>query len=185
MITKLSIAFALAFAWLALPVQAETGLPEGCANGPERPYVCDIGSPRILSMNGFEEILEKNAAVRATVRRIGMPDRAEVQRVRVREPWSSWEVRTYYRSIDRMFVYGRAFILGSPQVTILRHESRIPQGLWAAWSGDPATRKAQGAAAEAAAAAEKSAEAAERTADLAEAMADDAAAEFPKSLMKP
>ncbi|MFP6665658.1 MAG: hypothetical protein VCC00_15805 [Deltaproteobacteria bacterium] len=158
--------------------------PEGCGDNPDRPYVCDIGAPRTLSMQGFDNVMEKNDALRATVARIGKPDRAEIQRIRVAAPWSQWELRTYYRSLDRMFVYGRAFVLGSPEITLLRHESRIPGAMWEHWRGNPAIRKAKAAAERAAVAAERSAKAAERTARLAEAIADDAAADFPKRLMK-
>lgn len=174
------LASALPFAASAAPLDTT----EGCGNNPERPYVCDIGPPKVLSMASFEEVLEKNAAISATVARIGMPDRVEVQRVRVREPWSEWETRVYYRSLDRLFIFGRAYILGVPQVTLLRHESRIPKATWAMWGGAPESRAARSAADRAADAAERSADAAERTARLAEAMADDAAAEFPKKLMK-
>jgi hypothetical protein len=177
----------IAFAIATVPTgvrAAPVSTTEGCGNNPDRPYVCDVGSPRTLSMRGFDEVMEKNSALRATVARLGKPDRAEIQRVRVREPWSEWELRTYYRSLDRMFVYGRAFILSNPEVTLLRHESRIPEAMWAMWDGDPATRAATNAAELAAAAAERSADEAERTAKLAEAIAEEAAAEFPERLMK-
>jgi hypothetical protein len=164
---------------------ASTDLGEGCNNSPERPYVCDIGTPRVLSRREFAEVLDKNSALRETVKRIGKPDRAEIQRVRVREPWSPWEVRTYYEDLDRMFIYGRAYILGSPVITILRHESRIPRAQIArGGGGGAADRAAQAAAARAAAAAERSAAAAERTARLAEALADDAGDQFSQRLMK-
>ncbi|MDG1959451.1 MAG: hypothetical protein P8K76_11945 [Candidatus Binatia bacterium] len=163
---------------------ASTDLGEGCQNSPERPYVCDIGSPRVLSKREFAEVLDKNSALRETVTRLGKPDRAEIQKVRVREPWSPWEVRTYYEDLDRMFIYGRAYILGSPVITILRHESRIPRTQMARGGGTAADRAAQGAAERAAAAAERSAAAAERTAQLAEALADDAGEQFPRRLMK-
>lgn len=179
-ILMVALATAMPFAASA----AEVDATEGCGNNPERPYVCDIGPPRVLTLASFEEVLAKNAAIRSTVTRIGMPDRVEVQRVRVREPWSEWETRLYYRALDRLFIFGRAYILGSPQITLLRHESRIPRATWAMWGGGPSTRSARSAAERAADAAERSAEAAERTARLAEAMADDAAAEFPKKLMK-
>jgi hypothetical protein len=93
-------------------------------------------------------------------------------------------VRTYYEDLDRMFIYGRAYILGSPVITILRHESRIPRTQMARGGGTAADRAAQGAAERAAAAAERSAAAAERTAQLAEALADDAGEQFPRRLMK-
>lgn len=157
---------------------------DGCGNNPERPYVCDIGTPRVLSSRDFSEVLGKNAALRETVKRLGKPDRAEVQKVRVREPWSQWEVRTYYEDLDRMFIYGRAYILGSPVITILRHESRIPRPPVGRPGTDPVARSAEAAAIRAAAAAERSAAAAERTAQLAAALADDAGDQFPRRMMK-
>ena len=178
---SLSLIFCLVFGAMT-PVMASNDVRgEGCGNNPDRPYVCDIGAPRVLNPREFVEVVDKNQALRETVKRLGKPDRAEIQKVRVREPWSQWEVRTYYNDLDRMFVYGRAYILGSPVITILRHESRIPTTETAL---APADLAAQSAAAQAAAAAERSAAAAEKTARLAQALADDAGEQFPQRLMK-
>jgi len=116
-ITGLSLLFCLLFGLPTAVLAANDIRGEGCGNNPERPYVCDIGAPKVLSKQEFIEVLRKNEALRETVKRLGKPDRAEIQKVRVREPWSQWEVRTYYEDLDRMFVYGRAYILGSPVIT--------------------------------------------------------------------
>jgi len=149
----------------------------------QRPYVCDIGPAEPLSMVSFIQLLQDDGAIRATVARIGMPDAAELQRVLVNDPWVTYEVRTYYRQYDRMFVFGRAFILGNPQVSLLRHEGPIP----AAWlaSRAPIDVEAEALRAEEAAArAEAIADRADRLADRAEAIADAMAADFPRQLQK-
>jgi hypothetical protein len=183
-ITGLSLLFCLLFGLPTAALAASDIRGEGCGNNLERPYVCDIGAPKVLSKQEFIEVLGKNEALRETVKRLGRPDRAEIQKVRVRDPWSQWEVRTYYEDLDRMFVYGRAYILGSPVITILRHESRIPRAQMALAAPDAADLAAESAAVRAAAAAERSAAAAEKTARLAEALADDAGEQFPRRLMK-
>lgn len=149
----------------------------------QRPYVCDIGAAKPLSMVSFVQLLQDDSAIRGTVARIGMPDAAELQRVLVNDPWVSYEVRTYYRDYDRMYVYGRAFILGNPQVSMLRHEGPIPAS-WLA-SRAPIDADAEALRAEEAAArAEAVADRAERLADRAEAIADAMAADFPRRLQK-
>ena len=165
----------------------------------QRPYVCDIGAAEPLSMHSFKELVRKDAALRATVARIGMPDAAELQRVLVNDPWADFEVRIYYRQYNRMYVFGRAFILGNPEVSHLRHEGPIP-ATWLA-SRRPAARSpgaarsAEAAApgleeeevrrAEASAArAEEWAAEVEALADRAEFIADSMAADFPERLRK-
>lgn len=156
----------------------------GCADqSEERPYVCDIGPAEPLSMASFVQMLQDDNALRSTVARIGMPDAAELQRVLVNEPWVSYEVRTYYRKYDRMYVFGRAFVLGNPQVSLLRHEGPIPASWLASRApidADAEARRAEDAAARAEAIAER----AERLADRAESIADAMAADFPRRLQK-
>jgi len=156
---------------------------------PERPYVCDIGPPRPLSMRSFKEVLANDTAVRALVRRIGMPYAVEMQRVRVEDPWYSWEMRAYYPDYDRMYAFGRAFILGVPEVSLMRYEGPIPADRWrvatttvTAPMGDAesAALRAERAAAEAEALADR----AERDADVAESIADQAGREFKRTLYK-
>ncbi|HEY8516969.1 MAG TPA: hypothetical protein VIS07_15780 [Candidatus Binatia bacterium] len=153
---------------------------------PERPYVCDIGPPRPLSMRSFREVLANDQAIRALVKRIGMPYAVEVQRVRVEDPWYSWEVRAYYPEYNRMFAFGRAFILGVPEVSLLRYEGPIPPDRrWPAVTriggdAEDAAARAERAAAEAEALADQ----AERFADRAEAIADQGARDFTRSLYK-
>ncbi|MDG2308146.1 MAG: hypothetical protein P8R42_26515 [Candidatus Binatia bacterium] len=149
----------------------------------ERPYICDVGQPQPLSMTSFVQILQDDAAIRATVARIGMPDAVELQRVLVNDPWLNYEVRTYYRDYDRMYVFARAFVLGNPQVSLLRHEGPIPPHWLASHAPidvDAAARRAEHAAARAEAVAER----AERLADRAESIADAMAADFPRRLQK-
>ncbi len=149
----------------------------------ERPYICDVGPAQPLSMTSFVQLLQGDGALRATVARIGMPDAAELQRVLVNDPWLGYEVRTYYRDYDRMYVFARAFVLGNPQVSLLRHEGPIP-AQWlesrAPIDVDAVALRAEDAAAKAEAVAQR----AERLADRAEAIADAMAEDFPRHLQK-
>ncbi len=158
---------------------------------PERPYVCDVGAPQPLSMRSFKEMLANDGAVRALVRRIGMPYAAEVQRVRVEDPWYTYELRTYYPKYDRMYAFGRAFILGVPEVSLMRYEGPIPTDRWRTAAVVQATSYLGGDAESAAARAERAADEAERLADQAtrfadqaDAVADQAGREFKSSLVK-
>ena len=159
---------------------------------PERPYVCDVGAPKPLSMRGFREILAHDSAVRAVVRRIGMPYAAEMQRVRAESPWFTWELRTYYPSYDRMYAFSRAFILDVPEVSLLRFEGKIPRDRWKTVAAVQQTTYATGGDAEGAAAraeraadeAERLADQATRFADQADAIADQADQGFKRSLVK-
>ena len=181
-----------AVAWILVGLVPAMALAEPAPHGTvwdcegqseERPYVCDVGPAEPLSMASFVQMLQDDAALRATVARIGMPDAAELQRVRVNAPWVSYEIRTYYREYDRMFVFGRAFILGNPEVSLLRHEGPIPAS-WLA-SRAPVDVDAEAIRAEEAAArAEVVASRAERLADRAEAIADSLAEDFPRQLQK-
>lgn len=156
---------------------------------PERPYVCDVGPPTSLSMRSFKEVLARDGSVRALVRRIGMPYAVETQRVRVEDPWYTWELRAYYPKYDRMYAFGRAFILGVPEVSLMRYEGPIPRERW---RETVVTASAIGGDAESAAArAERAAEEAERLADeatrfadRADAIADQADQSFKRGLIK-
>lgn len=163
---------------------AQPGTTWDCAGqSDERPYVCDIGPAEPLSMASFVQMIQDDSAIRATVARIGMPNAVEVQRVLVNAPWVNYEVRTYYRDYDRMYVFGRAFILGNPEVSLLRHEGPIPPQWLAShapFDYEGAARRAE----EAADRAEATADRADRLADRAEAIADAMAADFPKHIQK-
>ncbi|MFM7142571.1 MAG: hypothetical protein ACKO2K_11730 [Alphaproteobacteria bacterium] len=94
----------------------------------ERPYVCDVGLPRPLTPLEFRRLLTRNGAIRRHVGRIGLPDYAEIQKVAVDSPWRPEEIRLYYLDFDRMYSFGRAMILESPEVSILRYQGPIPSG---------------------------------------------------------
>jgi hypothetical protein len=141
-------------------------------------------------MRSFKEILANDGAVRALVRRIGMPYAVEMQRVRVEDPWYTWEVRAYYPAYDRMYAFGRAFILNVPEVSLMRYEGKIPRNRWktavlttsatVGTDADSAAARAELAAEEA----ERLADQATRFADRAEAIADHAGQDFKRSLVK-
>lgn len=160
-----------------------------CDPPEERPYICDVGEPKPLSLQSFQQIFQVDNAVRSTVARIGMPDYAELQRVSVQDPWVSWELRTYYRDYNRMLVFGRAMILGNPQVSLLRHEGPIPPEKLAMLtapvvpvgiSAEDAARRAE----EAALLAENEATRAEQSADDSERAASRLDRSFRRSLVK-
>lgn len=163
---------------------SQPGMTWNCkGQSDERPYVCDIGPAEPLSMASFVQMIQDDAAIRAMVARIGMPNAVEVQRVLVNDPWVDYEVRTYYREYDRMYVFGRAFVLGNPEISLLRHEGPIPPQ-WLASRAPIDYEAAARRAEEAAARAEQVANRADRLADRAEAIADAMAADFPKHIQK-
>ncbi len=105
------------------PVQAAPA----CSPTAERPYVCDVGAPRTLTAGEIDRLVEIDGSIRAVVARIGMPDLMQVQKVDVEAPWYNWEVRAYYRELDQMLAFGRAFILDSPRVSMLRYQGPLPR----------------------------------------------------------
>src|SRR5262245_42459632 len=126
-----SSAFLLA-APVAHAAPAPGEIPDGrvarsaAAASAERPYIRDVGEPWSLSRESFSQILEVDWGVRAMVARIGTPSYAELQEVDVAEPWMRFELRAYYLEYGKMMVFGRAMILGNPEVSLLRHEGPIP-----------------------------------------------------------
>jgi len=125
--SALSVSVATPTAPVAATEGSDGRFAHGCtAVAVERPYVCDVGEPKALSRESFSQILEVDAGVRAMVARIGMPSYAELQEVDVDEPWMSYELRVYYLAYGKMMVFGRAMILGNPQISLLRHEGSIP-----------------------------------------------------------
>lgn len=156
--------------------------PECPTLTPERPHICDIGEPRPLSMRSFNEILRRDEVIRELVRRIGMPDRVELQDVDVWHPWMAWELRTYYRRYNKMFVFAQALLFGEPQITMLRHQGPLPARLIEASlvSPDASLSRADRAAEDA----ERAADRAERAADRTSAVGDKLADSFMHSLRK-
>jgi hypothetical protein len=160
---------------------------ENCVPSFERPYVCDVGDPKPVSMRSFREILQNNEAIRSTVERIGMPDWVEIQQVDVDAPWGAWEIRTYFRRYNRVMAFSRAFILEYPEISLLRYQGPIPASKrWpevhtvAVSSTDDSLARAERAAAEAEAIADR----AEREAARAEAIANTSSEDFKRGLVK-
>ena len=87
-----------------------------------------------------------------------------------------------------MYAFGRAFILGVPEVSLMRFEGKIPRNRWHAVvtpvavdsSADAAAARAERAAEEA----ELLADRADQLANRADAIADHAGQEFKTSLYK-
>lgn len=181
-----------AFVLLSGPASGEenlgfAGRPDCTPTTAERPYVCDVGDPQPVSMRSFRNILAHNDAVRAVVARLGFPDWVELQRVSVEAPWASYEIRTYYRDLNHMYAFGRAFLLDLPQVALVRYQGPIPASKLAspALSSRPAGAEEEALRAEQAAArAEELAEHAEREAARTEAIADAGQRDFRQSLLK-
>ena len=117
-----------------------------------------------------------------------MPDWAEIQQVDVDAPWGSWEIRTYFRRYNRVMAFARAFILDTPEISLLRYQGPIPpnkrlvevQTVAATSPIDNSLARAEHAAAEAEAIADR----AEREAARAEAIADTASQDFKRGLVK-
>jgi len=178
----------------ARPVQAgdtvsASWLGQQCESANEL-FVCDVGDPRPLSMRSFREVLSTDEAVRAVVRRIGMPDRVELQQVQVDWPWLGWELRAYYRQYGRVYAFARAFALDEPQISVLRYQGPIPEDKLAQMNvvahsdaADRAERDAERAE-RAAAEAEAKADHADQLADRAEAISTQANDSFKSSLIK-
>jgi hypothetical protein len=165
-------------------------LGQQCENAGQL-FVCDVGDPRPLSMRSFHDVLATDEAVRAVVRRIGMPDRVELQQVQVDWPWLAWELRAYYWQYGRVYAFARAFALDEPQISVLRYQGPIPEDKLAQIStvvarsdaADRAERDAERAE-RAAAEAEAKAEHADQLADRAEAISSQASDRFKSSLIK-
>lgn len=100
--------------------------PDCIPNSFERPYVCDVGAPRVISPRAFRDVIRRNDAIRRHVRRVGYPDLVEIQKVYVDSPWTTEEFRLYYREIDRLFAFSRAYILDLPEVSLMRYQGPIP-----------------------------------------------------------
>lgn len=173
----------------AMSASASEPIPGCRPASEERPYVCDVGEAKPLSLESFNQIFQTDGSVRATVARIGMPDYAEIQKVRVEDPWVNYEIRTYYLDYNRMLVFGRAMILGNPQVALLRHEGPIPADKFAMLTtrvvavGSNAADAARRAE-EAADLAENEAARAEGYADSSESAADSLDRSFRQKLVK-
>jgi hypothetical protein len=138
----------------------------------------DAAAP--VELPTFDPIFQNDAAVRAVVARIGLPDRAEVVPLDVGSPWEGYELRAYYLGSDQMFVFMRA----SPahgDVSILMYQGPIPPvapepvPVSAASTLDPDRAAAE---------AEARADEAERAADRAEAATAALEESFKKSLVK-
>jgi hypothetical protein len=161
--------------------------PTCVSPGPDRPYICDVGPPKPLSWRSFEEVLAHDDKVRELVRRIGLPDRAELQQIDADWPWLAWEIRTYYERYNRVYAFGRAFVLDRPEISVLRYQGPIPPAVVSVGLKvgplDRLERAAQ-AAERAAEAAERAADQADRFADRAGATADQMGDEFKSSLRK-
>ncbi len=109
-----------------LSLTAPAAAAPACSPTAERPYVCDVGEPRTLTAAEIDRLVEIDGSIRAVVARIGYPDLMQVQKVDVEAPWYNWEVRAYYREFDQMLAFGRAFILDSPRVSMLRYQGPLP-----------------------------------------------------------
>lgn len=156
---------------------------------------------RQLSDEELRAEMSMNRALAGYVRRNGEPDVAESRFLADMPPWDKYEVTLYYFDMRKQISFARAFILGRPDVQIVRYEGPLDDQQIAALSarahkaaslapaggvGGPAER-AEDAARRAEAAADRiadAADAAERAADKAEAVSNQAVTEFHRSLRK-
>ena len=135
-----------------------------------------------------------NRALASYVVRNGMPDVAETHFLDDRPPWDDHEVTLYYLDMRKEIAFARAFILGRPEIQIVRYERpltdeqvaalatrvRPGRGLGPAERAEDSARRAEDAAGRV----EAAADSAERAADKAEAIASKMETAFHRALRK-
>jgi hypothetical protein len=138
--------------------------------------------------------MARNRALASYVGRNGMPDLAESHFLADRPPWDDHEVTIYYLDMRKEIAFARAYILGRPEVQIVRYERPLTDEQVAALATrvrpgrglGPAERAEASAlrAEEAAGRVEAAAESAERAADKTEAIASKMESAFHRALKK-
>ena len=78
-----------------------------------RPYIAEVGNPRVLTKREFEKELAVNSDLRSWVKNYGYPDVAEIQRVVPEYGWRDYEVRVFYLSYDQELAFGRVAFMPS------------------------------------------------------------------------
>jgi hypothetical protein len=137
--------------------------------------------------------MARNRALASFVGRNGMPDVAETHFLADRPPWDDHEVTLYYLDMRKEIAFARAYILGRPEVQIVRYERPLtdeqvaalatrvrPKRLGPAERAEDSARRAE----EAAGRVEAAADTAERAADKAEAVASKMESAFHRDLKK-
>jgi hypothetical protein len=157
----------------------------------------DVARGQDLTIEELNSEIARNRALRAYVRRNGLPDIAERRFLADRPPWSKNEVSLYYLDRRQEIGFASAEILGRPDVQIVRYERPISDAQameLAARAGllstpatpgpvgraDAAARRAEDAAARV----ELAVEPVERLADRTEALAVRAEDGFHRSVRK-
>jgi len=151
---------------------------------------------RELTEEDLRAEMARNRTMAAYVARNGVPDIAESHFLSDRPPWDDHEVRLYYLDARKEIAFARAFILGRPDIQVIRNERpltdeelaalaqrtrlRRGSGLGPAERAEDAARRAEAAAGRV----ESAADSAEHAADRAEAMAGKMESAFQRALRK-
>lgn len=81
-----------------------------------------------LSDEELRSEMSQNRALAAYVARNGMPDVAETRFLADRPPWDDHEVTLYYLESRTEIRFARAWILGRPDIQLVRYQRRLSEG---------------------------------------------------------
>jgi len=87
-----------------------------------RPYIVEIGDPRLLTRDQLQREMRINSDLRDYIGYYGYPEAAEIQEIVPDTPWDAYEVRLYYLRRGLEVAFGRAFV--GPTVSdfgVLKH----------------------------------------------------------------
>lgn len=78
-----------------------------------------------LDANALRVEIARNRTMAAYVARNGAPDVAERQFLAARPPWDKYEVVLYYLGQRREIAFARAWIIGRPEIHLVRYERAL------------------------------------------------------------
>jgi len=131
-----------------------------------------VRADQTMTEDDLQAAMAQNQALDGYVARNGLPDVAEVHARPGQSPWEDHEVRAYYLDQRLELGFARAFILGRPEVQLIRYQRKMTNAQVAEIASRPRLRTAStGRAADAADRAEAAARRAQAAADRIEASA--------------
>ena len=92
---------------------------------------------RTLSEDELRDEMARNRALDTYVARNGMPDVAERHFLADRPPWDDHEVTVYYLDRRTELGFARAYVLGRPDVEVMRYERPMTDAQVAALASQP------------------------------------------------
>jgi hypothetical protein len=103
------ITLAKRFSFIVAAIVAGAGVAgaQDLRTPPYRPYITEVGSPRVIDRARFDREVAVNTDLRSWVQNYGYPDVAEIQTVVPQFGWSDYEVRTYYFDRNQELAFGR------------------------------------------------------------------------------